>query len=249
MSEQLRLPGTVDGCLFDLDGVLTRTAELHAAAWEAMFDDFLRDRARQRGERQAPFDKVHDYERFVDGRPRADGVRTFLTSRAIALPAGGPDDPPSAVTVHGLANRKNELLQRMIEERGVRVYEGSVRFLEAARAAGLACALVTSSENADEVLAAAGLTGLFAAQVDGTTLRELGLAGKPAPDAFLEAARRLELTPARAAIFEDAIAGVAAGRAGAFGLVVGVDRGGEAEALAGAGADLVVGDLAELLVR
>jgi beta-phosphoglucomutase family hydrolase len=249
LPERVCLPPSVHACLFDLDGVLTRTAEIHAAAWKQMFDAYLKERTWHAGEALAPFDAVADYERFVDGRPRADGVGAFLESRAIVLPAGGADDPPSAETIYGLANRKNDLLRGMIRERGVRAYEGSVRFVRAALAGGLACAVVTSSENAEEVLMAADLGGLFDAQVDGRLIRERGLAGKPAPDAFLEAARVLGVPPVEAAVFEDALAGVQAGRAGGFGLVVGVDRTAGGPALVAAGADLVLQDLAELLSK
>ncbi len=247
MPGRLRLAAGIEACLFDLDGVLTRTAEVHAAAWKQTFDAFLSERAASAGELLIPFDATGDYAAHVDGRPRADGVRAFLSSRGISLPEGGPGDPSSAMTVHGLANRKNELVGRLIERQGVRAYEGSVRFLKAACAAGLGRALVTSSENADVVLRAAGLDELFDVQVDGVAVRELGLAGKPAPDGFLEAARRLGVAAARAAVFEDAVAGVAAGRAGDFGQVIGVDRAAQAEALRAAGADVVVSDLAELL--
>lgn len=214
MSALARLAAGIEACLFDLDGVLTRTAEVHAAAWKQAFDAFLRERAASSGEPLVPFDATGDYAAHVDGRPRADGVRAFLASRDISLPEGGPADPPSAATVQGLANRKNELVGRLIERQGVRAYEGSIRFLEAVRAVGLGCAVVTSSENAEAVLGAAGLKGRFDVQVDEVAVREMGLAGKPAPDGFLEAARRLAVAPARAAVFEDAVAGVAAGRAG-----------------------------------
>ena len=245
--ERPRLPACVRACLFDLDGVITSTAAIHAAAWKQAFDAFLRERAQQSGELLAPFDPAGDYAAYVDGRPRADGVREFLASRRIRLPEGGVEDPPAAETIHGLANRKNELVGRLIERQGVRAYEGSVRFLEAIRATGLGRALVTSSENAEAVLRAAGLGGLFEVIVDGVAVRELGLAGKPAPDEFLEAARRLGVEPRRAAVLEDAVAGVAAGSAGGFGYVIGVDRAGQAAALRAAGADVVVGDLSELV--
>lgn len=239
------MPAAVRACLFDLDGVLMRTAELHAAAWKQVFDEFLRRRAGGNGP-AAPFDEVRDYDAYVDGRPRADGVRAFLEASGIELPEGSPADPPSDASVYGLANAKNELVHRLIAERGVHAYPGSVRFVEAVRAAGLPRAVVTSSENADAVLAAAHLEGLEV-RVDGNDLHELGLAGKPAPDAFLEAARRLGVAPAQAAVFEAAMAGVAAGRAGGFAYVVGVDRAGQADELRAAGADVVVADLSELL--
>ena len=248
MSEVLRLPDAIAACLFDLDGVLTRTAELHAEAWKRTFDAFLSDWAGSgRAGSRAPFDVAADYPAYVDGRPREDGVRAFLASRGVELREGSPADAPSAATVHGLAARKNRLVNELMAERGVTAYPGSVRFLAAVRGAGLARALVTSSENAQAVLHAAGLEREFDVAVDGTVARELQLAGKPAPDFFLEAARRLSVEANRAAVFEDATAGVAAGRAGGFGLVVGIDRGGRAPELRAAGADVVVGDLAELI--
>lgn len=244
---RLRLPGAISACLFDLDGVLTRTAGLHAAAWKQTFDAFLRDRTAPGGGASVPFDAVADYGTYVDGRPRADGVRSFLASRGIELPEGSPGDLASADTVHGLGRRKNQLVQELMAQHGVAAYGGSVDFLEAVRKAGLGRAVVTSSENADAVLRAAGLQGAFDVEVDGALARELGLAGKPAPDAFLEAARRLGVAPRQAAVFEDALAGVASGRAGGFGLVVGVDRTGQAAELRASGADTVVADLAELI--
>ena len=243
----LLVPQSIEACLFDLDGVLTRTAELHAKAWKQTFDAFLRERARRGEDAFRPFDAKADYGAHVDGRPRADGVRSFLAARRIALPEGARSDPPGADTVHGLGARKNRLVRELMAEHGVGVYEGSLRFLAAAREAGLARALVTSSENAAPVLRASGLDGQFDAQVDGTDADRLGLEGKPAPDFFLEAARRLDVAPAHAAVLEDALAGVAAGRAGGFGLVVGVDRARHAAQLRASGADLVVSDLAELI--
>ena len=243
----LGLPNAIRACLFDLDGVLTQTAKIHAAAWKEMFDAFLRERAAQTGKSFEPFDPVADYDEYVDGKPRYDGVRSFLAARGIALPEGTPDDPPDAATVHGLGNRKNELVLAMIERQGVEVYEGSVRYVRAVRDAGLGRAVVTSSANADEVLAAAGIDDLFDVRIDGVVAAREHLEGKPAPDTFLAAARALEVAPDRAAVFEDALAGVAAGRAGRFGLVVGVDRVGQADELREHGADVVVGDLSELL--
>ena len=243
----LGLPNAIRACLFDLDGVLTQTAKIHAAAWKEMFDAFLRERAAQTVESFEPFDPVADYDEYVDGKPRYDGVRSFLAARGIALPEGTPDDPPDAATVHGLGNRKNELVLAMIERQGVEVYEGSVRYVRAVRDAGLGRAVVTSSANADEVLAVAGIDDLFDVRIDGVVAAREHLEGKPAPDTFLAAARALEVVPDRAAVFEDALAGVAAGRAGRFGLVVGVDRVGQADALREHGADVVVGDLSELL--
>src|SRR3954451_5434391 len=208
-----------------------------------MFDAYLRQRD---GEGFRPFDS-QDYDRYVDGMPRADGVRTFLRSRGIDLPEGGPDDPPTAETVNGLGNRKNDIVQRRIREDGVQVYDGSVRYLHAVRAAGLRTAVVSSSANTQDVLRVTGLTDLFDARVDGLVARERHLPGKPRPDTFLAGAAEVGVEPAQAAVFEDALAGVEAGRAGHFGIVVGVDRVGQADALREHGADLVVRDLAELL--
>ncbi len=242
----LGLPETIRAGLFDLDGVITRTATVHAAAWKEMFDAFLRDRAAATGEPFVAFDPVEDYGLYVDGKPRADGVRSFLASRGISLPEGDRDDPPGAETVNGLGNRKNELVLRLIREKGVEVFEGSVRYLEAARRAGLRRAVVSSSANTLDVLRSVGLVDAFDVRIDGVVAAERGLRGKPAPDTFLAAARDLGLEPA-AAVFEDALAGVEAGRAGAFGYVVGVDRANHADALREHGADVVVQDLAELL--
>ncbi|NHC47446.1 beta-phosphoglucomutase family hydrolase [Motilibacter sp. K478] len=234
-------------CLFDLDGVLTRTATVHAAAWKEMFDTFLQRRAERNGEQFVPFDPVTDYDEHVDGKPRADGTASFLASRGIELPQGDPDDPPDVETVAGLGNRKNEIVQRRIREDGVEVYAGSVRFVEAARAAGLRTAVVSSSANTAEVLRVTGIEGLFEARIDGVVAKERRLPGKPAPDTFLAGAQALGASPDQAAVFEDALAGVAAGAAGHFGHVVGVDRVGQADALREHGADVVVRDLAELL--
>jgi beta-phosphoglucomutase family hydrolase len=245
----LGLPDGIRGCLFDLDGVLTQTAKVHDAAWKQMFDQFLRERADQAGQPFRPFDPVKDYEEYVDGKPRADGTRSFLASRGITLPEGDPDDPPDAPTVNGLGNRKNVLLLEMIRIQGVEPYEGSVRYVRAVRDAGLRRAVVSSSANAHDVLVAAGIDDLFEARIDGIVARREQLRGKPAPDTFLAGAKVLGLTPAEAVVFEDALAGVEAGRAGRFGYVVGVDRVGQAEALKAHGADIVVEDLAELLDR
>ncbi|MGH8969929.1 MAG: beta-phosphoglucomutase family hydrolase [Actinomycetes bacterium] len=243
----LGLPDGVTACLFDLDGVLTDTASVHNAAWTEMFDAFLRHRAERTGEAFVPFDPDGDYETYVDGKPRPDGVRDFLASRGIELPEGDPDDPPGAETVNGLGNRKNEALTRRIHDDGVKVFEGSRRYMEAARDAGLRRAVVSSSANTADVLGVTGLAPLVELRVDGVTIREEGLKGKPAPDTFLRCAERLGVRPDQAAVFEDALAGVQAGRAGAFGLVVGVNRGDQREALREHGADIVVDDLAELL--
>ena len=241
------LPDSVRACLFDLDGVLTRTATVHAAAWKDMFDGYLRERAAQTGEEFIPFDPVADYTRYVDGKPRYDGVRSFLTSRGIELPEGESGDPPAAETVRGLGYRKNELVLRLIHEGGVEVYDGSVRYLEAARDAGLHRAVVSSSANTRDVLVAAGIEGFFEARIDGVVAEREGLKGKPAPDTFVAGAQALGVTPGEAAVFEDALAGVEAGRAGGFACVVGVDRVGQAEALREHGASIVVSDLSELL--
>lgn len=243
---RLALPESIRGCLFDLDGVLTQTAKLHAAAWKEMFDAFLRQRAEKDGEPFKPFE-MSEYAAYVDGKLRQDGVRSFLESRGIELAEGSPDDPPSAESVHGLGTRKNELLLALIRERGVDLYDSSVPFLEAAGAVGLRTAVVTASKNCGEVLASAGIDHLFEVRVDGVVAAERNLKGKPAPDTFLAAAEALGLRPNECAVFEDAVAGVAAGRAGRFGWVVGVDRVGQADELRRRGADVVVGDLSELL--
>jgi beta-phosphoglucomutase family hydrolase len=245
----LGLPTGVRACLFDLDGVLTKTAKVHAAAWKEMFDEYLRDRAARTGEKFVPFDPVADYGEYVDGKPRYEGVRSFLAARGIELPEGGPDDPPGAETVRGLGNRKNEIVLRMIREDGVEAYEGSVRYLEAARDAGLRRAVVSSSTNCRDVLRAAGIEQYFEARIDGVLAERDHLRGKPAPDTFLAGARALDASPEEAAVFEDALAGVAAGRAGGFACVVGVDRVGHADGLRQHGATIVVQDLAELLER
>ncbi len=239
--------GRFDAVLFDLDGVLTETATLHAAAWTRMFDTFLRSRAEASGEPLELFDIDDDYRRYVDGKPRYDGVRSFLASRGIELPEGEPSDPPIFETVAGLGNRKNELVVELIEIEGVEAFPGSVRLVEELRRRGIRTAVVSSSANAEAVLRSAGIAHLFDARVDGTIAQELGLPGKPAPDTFLEAARRLDVVAERAVVVEDALAGVEAGSAGGFGLVIGVDRLDQAEALRDHGADLVVTDLGELL--
>lgn len=243
----LGLPEAVRACLFDLDGVLTDTASVHTRAWKAMFDAFLAARSERTGEPFVPFDAEDDYRRFVDGRKRDDGVRTFLASRGITLPDGTDDDPPDAETVHGLGNRKNEAFRVTLQTDGVEVFEGSRRYLAAVTDAGLATAVVSASANAGEVLALTGLDKFIAQRVDGVTLRTEHIAGKPAPDSFLRAAQLLGVAPAQAAVFEDALSGVAAGRAGGFAFVVGVDRVGQRDDLLSHGADVVVTDLEELL--
>jgi beta-phosphoglucomutase family hydrolase len=245
----LGLPNGVRACLFDLDGVLTETATVHAAAWNEMFDSYLRERALRTGEEFVPFDPVADYGEYVDGKPRADGVRSFLSARGIEPPEGDPSDPAGAETVSGLGNRKNELVLGMIRERGVEAYPGSLRYLEAAREADMPLALVSSSSNAQDVLVAAGIEGFFEARIDGVVAERDHLNGKPSPDTFLAGARELGVEPDEGAVFEDALAGVAAGRAGGFACVVGVDRVGHGEALREHGASVVVADLAELLER
>ncbi|ANJ10862.1 beta-phosphoglucomutase family hydrolase [Streptomyces parvulus] len=242
MSTQLGLPEDIQACLFDLDGVVTRTAVVHAAAWKETFDAFLRERD---GADFRPFTDS-DYDEYVDGRPRADGVRSFLSSRGIDLPEGGPDDPPDATTVNGVGNRKNELVLRKIRTDGVEPYEGTLRYIDAVRAAGLATAIVSSSANTRDVLRSIDAEGLFDVRIDGVVARERKLPGKPHPDTFLAAARDLGVDPSRAAVFEDALAGMDAGRSGHFGYVVGVDRVGQTDALYAHGADRVVKDLAEL---
>jgi beta-phosphoglucomutase family hydrolase len=243
----LGLPDQVQACLFDLDGVLTQTAKVHAAAWKEMFDAYLRARADHSGGPFVAFDPVGDYDAYVDGKPRVDGTRSFLAARGIELLEGDPDDPPGTETVQGLGNRKNEILLRRIREDGVQAYDGSVRYVRAARDAGLRRAVVSSSVNCADVLVAAGIQDLFEERVDGLTAKRDHLVGKPAPDMFLAAARALGVAPVDAVVFEDALAGVAAGRAGGFGFVVGVDRAGQASALKAHGADVVVADLVELL--
>ncbi|NEB08519.1 beta-phosphoglucomutase family hydrolase [Streptomyces coelicoflavus] len=242
MTTQLGLPDDIQACLFDLDGVVTRTAVVHAAAWKATFDAFLRERD---GADFRPFTDS-DYDQYVDGRPRADGVRSFLASRGVELPEGTPDDPPDAGTVNGVGNRKNELLLERIRTDGVEPYEGTLRYIDAVRAAGLATAIVSSSANTRDVLRSIDAERLFDVRIDGVVARERKLPGKPHPDTFLAAARDLGVEAARAAVFEDALAGMDAGRSGHFGYVVGVDRVGQTDALYAHGADRVVKDLAEL---
>jgi beta-phosphoglucomutase family hydrolase len=245
----LGLPDGVTALLFDLDGVLTDTASVHQKCWKEMFDGFLREHAERTGQPFEEFDRPTDYDEYVDGKPRLDGVHSFLRSRGIELPMGSPSDPPEAETVHGLGTRKNDLVLELIGRQGVEPYEGSVRFAEAVRDRGLRRAVVSSSTNCRDVLVAAGIDHLFEEVMDGTVAEREGLAGKPAPDTFLAAARMLGAQASEAAVYEDAQAGVEAGRAGDFGWVVGVDRTGQAEALRRRGADVVVQDLAELLER
>jgi beta-phosphoglucomutase family hydrolase len=245
----LGLPDGVTACLFDMDGVITQTAKVHDAAWKEMFDEFLRDWSASHNVPFVPFDPVHDYEEYVDGKPRLEGTASFLESRGIELPAGEESDPPGAHTVNGLGNKKNELILKVLARDGVQVYEGSVRYVNAVRDAGLRTAIVSSSANTEAVLKAAGVADLFEVRVDHQVAEARNLHGKPAPDTFLEAARMLGVAAANSAVFEDALAGVAAGRAGKFGFVVGVDRVGQADQLRAHGADVVVKDLADLLLR
>lgn len=234
-----------DAVILDLDGVLTRTARQHARAWKRMFDAFLAAPAGGAAEDRRPFDMASDYPRYVDGKPRLDGVRSFLESRGIRLPEGGEDDGPDRDTVHGLGARKNRFFLELLDREPVETFDDAVEQLHRWRGQGLATALITSSRNGRRVLAAAGLESAFDVVVDGADAARLGLPGKPAPDVFLHAARSLGVEPGRAIVVEDAISGVEAGRAGGFGLVVGVARDGGG-ALAAAGADLVVRDLREV---
>lgn len=243
----LGLPEKVRACLFDLDGVLTDTASVHTKAWKAMFDAFLSERAKRTGGEFVPFDAAADYRKYVDGKKREDGVRSFLDSRGIKIPDGDPDDSGNAETVYGLGNRKNDMFNKVLKKDGVEVFDGSRRYLEAVSAAGLGIAVVSASANTPEVLRITGLDRFIQQRVDGNTLREEHLPGKPAPDSFLRGAQLLDVAPDAAAVFEDALSGVAAGHAGHFGYVVGVDRVGQAEELRKNGADVVVTDLAELL--
>ncbi|MFA7095189.1 MAG: beta-phosphoglucomutase family hydrolase [Gammaproteobacteria bacterium] len=238
-----------DAVIFDLDGVITRTAKTHAAAWKAMFDEYLQRHAAAHGEPFRPFDMDHDYRRYVDGKPRYDGVASFLASRGIHLPHGSPDDPPQKETVCGLGNRKNELFLQMVAQGGVEVYPSTVDLIRDLRAGGFKTAVVSSSKNTATILDAVRMNDLFDARVDGADAAHLGLKGKPAPDTFLEAATRLRIDPGRAVVVEDAISGVQAGRQGQFKCVIGVDRTGHPEALEAAGASVVVSDLAEVAVE
>ncbi|NNC93273.1 MAG: beta-phosphoglucomutase family hydrolase [Acidimicrobiia bacterium] len=236
-----------DAVLFDLDGVLTATARLHAACWKKMFDEYLAERSGGPGAPFEAFEIATDYKRYVDGKLRYDGVQSFLQSRDIALPWGDPDDPPNRETVCGLGNRKNELIGELLDTDGVDTYESSITWLRQLRQAGFATAVVSASKNCERVLHAAGIADLFDTRVDGVVAAATGLAGKPAPDTFLEGARRLGVDVERAVVVEDAVSGVQAGKAGGFGLVIGVDRAGDPDALRDGGADLVVADLGELI--
>ena len=241
------LPDGVSACLFDMDGVVTQTAVVHAAAWKEMFDDFLRGYAASTGTPFVPFDAHAEYDQYVDGKPRLDGTRSFLESRGIHLPEGTPDDPPGKPTLYGLSNRKNDLVLAKIAAGGVQVYQGTITYIRTVKAHGISTAIVSASANTKLVLDSAGIADLFDARMDGVVAKERGLRGKPAPDTYLAAAEMLHVTAKQAAVFEDAQAGVAAGRAGGFALVVGVDRVGQAAELRAHGADIVVKDVAELL--
>jgi beta-phosphoglucomutase-like phosphatase (HAD superfamily) len=246
----LGLPKDALACVFELEGVLTGSAAVHAAAWAETFDELLLKRSERAGGRFgtfAPFDPRADYDEHIHGRPRLEGVRAFLASRGIRLPEGEPGNPPSAETVHGLANRKSQAFLRRLDAQGVKAYEGSRRYLEAAREAGLHCAVVSASANTGIILERAGLARLIDQRVDGNTIVAAGLRAWPAPDVLLAACRQLDVRPPQTAVFETAVAGIAAGRAGDFELVVGIDRSGDADALQREGADIVVGDLSELL--
>ena len=243
------LPDGVTACLFDMDGVVTQTAVVHAAAWKEMFDEFLRQRAQSTGTEFVPFDAHHEYDAYVDGKPRLNGTRAFLESRGIELPEGKPDDPPGTPTIYGLSNRKNDLVLAKLAAGGVKVYEGTVTYIRSVQEKGIATAIVSSSANTKLILDSAGLADLFDVRIDGLIAKERGLRGKPAPDTFLAAAEALRRPASAAAVFEDALAGVEAGRAGNFALVVGVDRVGQAAELREHGADIVVKDLSELLDR
>jgi beta-phosphoglucomutase family hydrolase len=243
----LGLPDGTRACLFDLDGVLTDTASVHAASWKQMFDDYLRTRSERDGTPFRPFDVSADYGPYVDGKPRLAGTDSFLRSRGIELPEGSPDDPPGTETLWGLSTVKNDLVQEKIKTVGVEVYPGSVRYLHACKDAGLITAVVSSSANAEQVLDVVGMSALIDHRVDGVSAKQRGLAGKPAPDTFLAAAADLGVDRSQAVVFEDALAGVAAGKAGGFGFVVGVDRLGHADKLRENGATVVVDDLADLL--
>jgi len=236
-----------DAVLFDLDGVLTATAKVHAACWKRLFDEFLEERVAATGEPLKPFDIVEDYKRYVDGKLRYEGVRSFLGSRGIDLPEGTPEEPPGNGTICGLGNRKDAMVQDMLEAEGVEVYEGSVKLVEQLRRRGIRTAVVSASKNCKVVLEAARISHLFDQVVDGEVAERLRLPGKPQPDTFLVAAERLGVVPERAVVVEDAISGVQAGRAGGFGLLIGVDRKGDPESLRQGGADIIVRDLSELV--
>lgn len=235
-----------DAAVFDLDGVVTKTAAVHAAAWKELFDTYLKARTDRTGEPFQPFDIQRDYLQYVDGKPRYEGVRSFLASRSISLPYGSPEDSPDQETICGLGNRKNEIFNAQLTRTGAEVYQSSLHLIQELRRHGIKTALVSSSKNAKAVLESARLTELFDACVDGIEAARLSLRGKPDPDIYLHAVRLLDVKPARAIGVEDALSGVEAIRAAGYGLVIGVDRGDQADALRDHGADIVVRDLAEL---
>lgn len=242
-------PAAIQAVIFDMDGVVTQTATVHAAAWKRLFDDYLERRARRLGTEFRPFDADQDYRLHVDGKPRHDGVRDFLASRGIVLPWGSPSDPPDAETVCGLGSRKNSYFLREVEEQGVKAFPSTIALVRELRRTGVRTAVISASRNATRILEAAGARELFEAQVDGGVADQMGLAGKPDPAVFLEAARRLQVEPDHAAVVEDALSGVQAGRRGGFALVIGIDRSGkDLAALRQHGADVVVKDLAEVAV-
>ncbi len=247
MMDAIITPQKFDAVLFDMDGVLTATAKVHAASWKKMFDGFLEKRAAESGEPFKPFDIKTDYKLYVDGKLRDEGVSSFLESRSIKLPLGEAGDPPDRETVIGLGNRKNELVNKIIETEGVDIYEGSIALVRLLRSKGIKTAVVSASKNCETVLQVTGITDLFDVMVDGNVAARLGLPGKPAPDTFLKAAQMLDTEPERAVVVEDAISGVQAGRAGNFGMVIGVDRHGDPDSLRNNGADIVVDDLDKLL--
>ncbi|MFH1283369.1 MAG: beta-phosphoglucomutase family hydrolase [bacterium] len=238
-----------DAVLFDMDGVLTVTATVHAKCWKRMFDQFLEGYSEKNNQPFIPFDEDRDYKLYVDGKPRNDGVRSFLESRGITLPEGNSESIPDNSTISGLANWKNICVNNVFRTKGVDVYEGSLRYVLHIRSLEIKTAVVTSSKNCDEILKTAGINELFDARVDGTVSSELNLSGKPDPDIFLEAAKKLGVSPKRSVVIEDAISGVQAGKNGGFGLVIGVNRDGDPELLSKNGADIVVNDLGELLSR
>ncbi len=247
MMDTIITPQKFDAVLFDMDGVLTATAKVHAASWKRMFDDFLEKRAAESGEPFEPFDIKTDYKLYVDGKLRDEGVSSFLESRSIKLPFGDVGDPPDRETVIGLGNRKNELVNKIIKTEGVDIYEGSIALVRLLRSKGIKIAVVSASKNCETVLNVTGITDLFDVMVDGNVAARLDLPGKPAPDTFLQAAKLLDTEPQRAVVVEDAISGVQAGKAGNFGSVIGVDRHGEPDSLKNNGADIVVDDLDKFL--
>ncbi|MDJ0498280.1 MAG: HAD-IA family hydrolase [Acidimicrobiia bacterium] len=238
----------IDAVIFDLDGVITKTASVHEAAWAELFNDYLRRRSEEKGEAFVPFEAA-DYLEFVDGKPRYDGVDSFLRSRSIELPWGTPEDPPEAETVCGLGNRKNGFFLSHLEEHGVEPYQTSVDLVRELQRQGVETALISSSRNVTAVLTAAGLMDLFVVRIDGNVAADIGIPGKPHPAVFLEAASRVGAVPERSAIVEDAQSGVEAGKAGGFRMVIGVDRGNQADLLAASGATVVVPDLGDVTVK